>query len=78
MAGERVRVWLDDDRDAQHLSPAPDDDVVRAWDATTVCGAEGRVRWIPAEHVDGGKACPACLAATDLTPGLEGGHPGPV
>lgn len=77
MAGDNVRVWLDGDRDAQHFAPAPDDEVTREWEGTTVCGADGSLRWIEKEHVDGGKACPACLTTTGFSPNLEGRYPGP-
>lgn len=77
MAGEKVRVWVHADRDAQHLASPPDNPVRQSWDGTTVCGAVGGLRWITMEHVDGGKACAACLTTTGFPVKLEGGYPGP-
>lgn len=77
MGGEKVRVWVDDRRDVQHLASPPDDPISHAWEGTCLCGADGALRWITPEHVDGGKACAACMAATGFSVKLEGGHPGP-
>jgi hypothetical protein len=77
MATNKARVWLADDRGAQHLADPPSDPIVKEWEGSTACGVEGLLRWITPENVDGGKACPACLPASGHTPQLEGDYPGP-
>lgn len=79
MARDVVRVWLEGGGEAQHLAAPPKDDVTHVWEAHTLCGEEGKLRWITLENVDGARACAACAATTGYhPPKLEGEHWGPV
>ena len=77
MPGSRVRVWVGDGAE-QHLAAAPKDDTAGEWTGETVCGVEGRLRWIHQERVDNGAACERCVALEGVRPPLEGGDAGPV
>lgn len=77
---EKIRVWLNDDRDIMHHADADQAEGMDdgGFHGTADCGRSGPMKLVHHENVDMGKLCEECMAVSGVRPALAGDNYGPV